>query len=165
MVGLFRKRFLVVGKAALVGGSLLFSACSTPSVQRICNEEFSRFDQQLEEALVAIGAPALLGEGERALASSAAPDPEPEPLTEADRDRWLSWTERQLNDIQGAILAVPDMEHSAQRAPAKAALHQVANQLVMMEGQAHRGDRAAMIRLLRNMEKPQRLAQKHFCSP
>ncbi len=146
-----------------MGGSLLFSACSTSPVQRICNEEFSRYDQRLEEAVARLDPiRTVVKEGNRAIASVTS-SLQGQPYSTIEQTWWREWTERQLGDVQNAILDARDVA-PGQRTPARQALHSVANQLVMLEGHLPYGDRNVMIRLLENMRVPQAEARKHFCA-
>ncbi len=164
MVWLFRALILVSGSTALVGGSLLFSACSTSPVQRICEDEFPLFDQRLDEALMALGPADPMPTPGRSLASipneaKAAPVE----LTERDQKRWVSWSESQLWGIQSVITATPGILPLERRETVRRSLHQVANMLVMFHGHADRRDAEAMVRLLERMKEHQTTARASLC--
>ena len=167
MVGLISRRIFSLGSTVLVGGSLLFSACSTPPLQRICEDEFPLYDRRLEDAVAIFRPPLEPGllstPAGRSLASTAVPPPAVISLSEEDQRRWLSWSESQLWGIQSVLLTTPTMTSSDRRIAVRKALNRVANLLVMFHGHADRRDAEAMLRLLERMKEPQTAARAGLC--
>ncbi len=174
MVGLKKREFSTSIIVALVGGSLLFSACSTSPQQRICQEEFPLFDRRLDFALFSLRPPVRIDRG-RGLAGYMAPgsvaddlaqsvaDPGFGRLSDRDREEWLRWSERQLFGIQDALRAAKWIEEADRRAAVQRDLNRLANLLVMFHGQADRGSAASMYSMLERMREHQGAAQVNFC--
>lgn len=163
MIGLFSRLFFVSGMTVLAGGSLLFSACSTSPVQRICEDEFPRFDQRLDEALMALS-PSSEGVIRQGRSIASIPEePRAATLSEREQRKWVSWSESQLWGIQSALSSTPGIMPLERRATVRRSLNQVANMLVMFHGHADRGDPEAMVRLLERMKEHQTTARASLC--